>query len=339
MQLVKIAVAIATALTVFHATAAERLPEVHVEGSALPPDTRETATPAAALDLSLPADGGEALRGITGVSGARMGGHGIDPVIHGQTQTQLNILLDGAYVHGGCPNRMDPPTAYSPVDSYDRVTVQKGYQSVQHGGGGSGGTVLLERHTPRFVEDESVRARASAGYKTNSDSRSLTADVAAGTPQGFARAIAGYHDAGNYSDGDGHSVRSAFRNRSGTVLVGYTPDDHTRLEAQAEGFRERDVLFAGAGMDGVYSDNDIYRLHFSRDRLEGPLSGVNVEIYRSNVSHLMDNYSLRPLAAGAMRMRVPTSSDTTGGRASVDLPVTPVAILILEHTILSYSTS
>ena len=63
--------------------------------------------------VGMPVDGGEYLRGLTGVSGTRMGGHGIDPIIRGQSQTRINILLDGAYVHGGCPNRMDPPSAYA----------------------------------------------------------------------------------------------------------------------------------------------------------------------------------------------------------------------------------
>ena len=44
---------------------------------------------------------GDSLRDLLGVSGSRMGGHGIDPTIRGLSQTQLNVLLDGAYVHGG----------------------------------------------------------------------------------------------------------------------------------------------------------------------------------------------------------------------------------------------
>ena len=85
--------------------------------------------------LGIPTDAGDWLRDIPGVSGSRMGGHGIDPTIRGQSQTQLNILLDGAYVHGGCPNRMDPSTAYSPIESYDHITVMKGSQTVRYGSG------------------------------------------------------------------------------------------------------------------------------------------------------------------------------------------------------------
>jgi iron complex outermembrane receptor protein len=88
------------------------------------------------------ADGGEFLRQINGVSGSRFGGRGIDPIIRGQSQTRLNVLLDGAYIHGGCPNRMDPPTSWAALETYEEVIVIKGVQTLQYGGGGSGGTVL-----------------------------------------------------------------------------------------------------------------------------------------------------------------------------------------------------
>jgi iron complex outermembrane receptor protein len=300
------------------AHAADRLEEVVVEASPLPPDTRRVELNAEDLERALPSDAGEGLRAVTGVSGARMGGHGIDPVIRGQTQNQLNILLDGAYIHGGCPNRMDPPTAYSALDTYDNVTVVKGFQSVIYGGGGSGGTVILERNTPRLEEGEHLRAKGSAGYKSNSDTRSLSADVTAGSEIGFARGIVTYADAGNYEDGDGNTVRSAYMTKGGTAILGWTPDDHTRLEGSIEGTRERDVLFAGSGMDSPKSDSDNLRLKFSRGGLEGPLSGIRAEFYRSDVDHLMDNYSLRTLTS-PMKMRVPSTSDTTGGRLLGDL--------------------
>ena len=91
------------------------------------------------------------------------GGHGTDPVIRGLGQTRLNILLDGAYVHGGCPNRMDPPTAYAPMGSYEEITVIRGTQTLEYGGGGPGGTLLFERVTGRFDSDKMARGRLNAG--------------------------------------------------------------------------------------------------------------------------------------------------------------------------------
>ena len=56
-------------------------------------------------------DGSEVLRDVTGADLSRMGGHGLEPFVRGQSQGDLTVLLDGATVHGGCPNRMDPATS------------------------------------------------------------------------------------------------------------------------------------------------------------------------------------------------------------------------------------
>ncbi len=283
------------------------LPTVTVEGESLPEPGISREKPEDVLGT--PVDAGDFLRAIPGVSGTRMGGHGIDPIIRGQKQTQLNILLDGAYVHGGCPNRMDPPTAYSPVETYDSVTVLKGSQTVIYGGGGSGGTVLFERKTPRLTEDKFIRGKVGAGYTTNSAAKELFGDVTAGTTQGFARGIIEYKDADNYEDGDGNETRSAFSTQTGNFILGYTPSEKTRFEIGFEASRIDDVLYAGAGMDAPKADNNTIRLKYENEW------GTKAEVYHSKVEHLMDNYSLRSLSA-PMKMRVPAKSKTQGGRLS-----------------------
>jgi iron complex outermembrane receptor protein len=297
----------------------EQLPPVTVEATTLSDASTVSAAPAEIVPAPV-SDGGELLRAIPGMSGSRMGGQAIDPIIRGQKATQLNILLDGAYVHGGCPNRMDPPTAYTATDSYDRVTVIKGSQTVLYGSGGSGGTVLFERRTPAFSDTEHFRGRLSGGYRDNADTKELGADLATGNRQGFLRALLDWKDAGNYQDGDGNDVHSAYNKRGGSVILGYTPDAATRLELSAEANRERDSLYAGAGMDSPYSDADTYRLRFERSRTSGPFDGLKAELYLSQVDHLMDNHSLRtPPAMMMMWKDAPSSSDTVGGRLSVDL--------------------
>ncbi|MEW8562244.1 MAG: TonB-dependent copper receptor [gamma proteobacterium symbiont of Ctena orbiculata] len=320
MRLSALSVAIGSVLATPYLLAEERveqLGDIYVEGEV------ETAPavimqPVESNSLGLPADGGDFLRDLNGVSGIRMGGHGIDPVIRGQSQNRLNILLDGAYIHGGCPNRMDPPTAYSAMESYDSVTVIKGSQTVIYGGGGSGGTVLFERKPPRFEAGKNYLGQVDAGYKSNSKTKEFSADIAAGSESGYVRGVVGYKDADNYEDGDANEVRSAFENRSGNLILGYTPDQVRRLELNIEATREDDALYAGAGMDSPMSDADNLRFKFEQNDSLGPFSGLDVEIYSSQVDHLMDNYSLRELTA-PMRMSVPTTSDTTGGRLFGDL--------------------
>lgn len=285
------------------------LAPVDIHADALQP----AATP---LDLHKASPGRESadlLRDILGVSGSRMGGHGTDPAIRGQSQTRLNILLDGAYVHGGCPNRMDPPTSYAPPGSYEEITVLKGVQTLEFGGGGSGGTILFERVTERFSDEETMRGRAEAGYRGNGGSWDMLADVAAGSSDGFVRVIGSRAHGGNYDDGDGNEVRSGYEEKSVTLIGGLTPDADTRAEISIERQRTSDILFPGAGMDSPLADNDAVRLKVQKQNMSGLFSGVKAELYQTEVSHVMDNYTLRPLTAPA-KMRAPSTSDTLGGR-------------------------
>jgi iron complex outermembrane recepter protein len=295
----------------------EKLPETVILGKAqLSPWVQETE-----LDVIQPgsaADAAELLRCLPGVSGARMGGRGIDPIIRGQGQSRLNVLLDGAYVHGGCPNRMDPPTSYSPINSYEEVTVIRGAQTVRYGGGGSGGSLLFRRRTPRFQEWERLRGQVTGGITSNAMTRDLALDAAAGMPLGFLRGLAHYKEADNYEDGDGREVRSAYESRGGALIGGWTPADDQRLEVSYESTRDRDVLYSGAGMDGPLSDNDTWRLRYEQGTLPGVFSDLNFELYTSAVSHQMDNYSLRTQTA-PRKMLVDSDSDTHGGRLSGDI--------------------
>ncbi len=295
------------------------LPEIAVIRERLSSDSPTTFSARLEdVDSGIAADGGDLLRRLPGVSGSRMGGHGIDPIIRGQSQNQLNILIDGAYVFGGCPNRMDPPTTFLDLDAYDSLTIIKGAQSVRYGAGGSGGTILFERKTPRFTEGESARARFSGGLTSNSDTQSSSADVAIGNPLGFARATGSYRSADDYEDGKGNRVRSAYNSETAGVTLGYTPSAGTEVELSYDATHDWDVLFAGSGMDSPHGNSNQWRLKLDQEVAAGPVRKLQSELYRVDVDHLMDNYSLRPLS-GLFKMRAPTVSNSAGGRIVADL--------------------
>lgn len=265
----------------------------------------------------LPADGGEFLKQLNGVTGSRFGGRGIEPIIRGQTQTQLNVLLDGAYLHGGCPNRMDPPTSYAALETYEKVTVQKGVQTLQHGSGGSGGTILFERDTRSLVPTEkSLSGKLSATTKANGIKHDVSADITTGNQQGYARFFVQDRKADNYEDGSGHTVKSAYQHRQGGVVLGLTPTESRSIEYSYENNDFSDALYPGAGMDSPVEQADIHRLKY-KDEFRGAVKSVDAEVYFSAVEHVMDNYSLRPVASGSMKMSVPTTSDTTGGKLAL----------------------
>ncbi|MBF0174211.1 MAG: TonB-dependent copper receptor [Magnetococcales bacterium] len=270
-------------------------------------------------------DGGDLLKSIPGIAGGRMGGHGMEPSIRGQNQNRINVLLDGSYVHGGCPNRMDPPSSYGTSETYDEIEIIKGSQSVVHGSGGSGGTVLFKRHTEPFTKESWYRGRINAGYQGNANVREGLVDLAVGSDQGFFRMIGNSSQGNDYEDGGGHTVRSSYKERTGNLIAGITPAPHSRAELGYEKTRAEDILFAGAGMDTPLTDHDAYRFKFEHAMTGSILRKLQGQVGYSTIDHLMDNYSLRTPTAASMYMRAPSTSDTWSGGTNIEVELGGIA--------------
>ncbi|MCK1787714.1 TonB-dependent receptor plug domain-containing protein, partial [Pseudomonas sp. TNT11] len=75
-------------------------------------------------------DGGDYLKTIPGFALVRNGGTNGDPVLRGMFGSRLNILTNGSMMLGACPGRMDAPTSYISPETYDKLTVIKGPQTV-----------------------------------------------------------------------------------------------------------------------------------------------------------------------------------------------------------------
>lgn len=272
------------------------------------------------------ADGGEFLDQVNGVSISRFGGRGLEPVIRGQSQTRLNVLLDGAYIHGGCPNRMDPPASWAALETYESVTVLKGVQTLTLGSGGSGGTVLFERDTASLLEGEGLQGKVSLTATNQQVNHDLNVDVIGSfDDQVYVRFLAQHKDADNYEDGDGREVRSAFDHEQLGFVLGTVLENDGLLELTHERNDFTDALYPGAGMDSPDETGNLTRLKLNLKPTVDWLDEWNNEIYVSDVEHLMDNYSLRPLTA-PVRMATPTTSMTSGLRTQLTSSIDDIEI-------------
>src|SRR5690606_7433593 len=124
---------------------------------------------------------------------------------------------------GACPNRMDAPTSYIAPETYDRLTVIKGPQSVIWGPGASAGTVLFEREPERFGEPGS---RLHASLLGGSNGRfDKVLDGAVGDSQGYLRLIGNQAQADDYESGSGDEVPSRWKKWNTDLALGWTPDE------------------------------------------------------------------------------------------------------------------
>jgi iron complex outermembrane recepter protein len=268
----------------------------------------------------LPAhDGADYLKTIPGFSVIRKGGTDGDPVFRGMAASRVNVLIDGEQLLGGCGMRMDPPTAYVFPEAYDRIVVTKGPQTVLRGPGNSAATVSFERDVKRFEEDGYLANASLLGASFGR--RDVVGDLRLGTPSFYGQLTGTSAAADDYEDGAGQSVHSEYERWSTNAALGWTPDDHTRLELT--GVRsDGEAAYADRAMDGVAFDRENLGLRFGRDDLTEHVKRVEAQAYYNYVDHVMNNYSLRDFTPSAsMPFKSVSNPDrrTTGGRVALEL--------------------
>ncbi|GAA5442956.1 colicin I receptor [Microbulbifer sp. NBRC 101763] len=269
----------------------------------------------------LPAnDGADYLKTIPGFTVVRKGGTSGDPLLRGMGGSRLGMLLDGESMMGGCPGRMDPPTAYIFPESLDEIEVVKGPQTVLHGPGNSAGVVLFKQLQERPTKNEwDMHASLLAG---NAERKDGLLDIAYKTPQFSLRGSSSSASADDYEDGDGNKVHSNYERWSGMVNLAWTPDDDTRLEFDSA-FSDAEAAYADRGVDGSKFARENYKAKYRHSNIGDLLNAVEVQVYYNYIDHIMDNYSLRePSGMTANPIAMNLDSETLGGKVSLQL--TPV---------------
>lgn len=284
--------------------------------------TAETLDAPLMLDLNpqqarqpIPAhDGADYLKTLPGFSVIRKGGVDGDPLLRGLAGSRLPILMDGEVLFGGCGNRMDPPTAYVFPESYDRVVVIKGPQSVQKGPGHLAGSVEFERDPQRY-ETSTLGGRASA--TVGSFGRLDQAlDIQAGNPSGGIRVFGNHSTANDYKDGHGNAVRSQYERWNAGATLTLTPSQTQQLAftvQQSDG----EAAYADRSMDGVKFARDSVSVNYTQTAISPLIQKLHAQAYYHYVDHVMDNFTLRP--APAMRMLMNPDRQTEGGKLALTL--------------------
>ena len=280
------------------------------------------------IDTRNAVDGGDLLKNINGVNTIRRGGHGLEAVIRGQSDSRLNTFLDGAMVYGACSSKMDPASTYANVNNYDSVTVIKGTQSVLFGAGGPGGIVSFKRVTNPVTQPE-----FSIGQNFDSNAGSYTTSANMVFPlssSSYLRLNGSSSNSGNFETGAGIKPLTEYSTTDYTVILGTLLSDGSKLEFNYSNNRQDKVGYPGLRMDIAYSYTDMYTMKYHKVTPFGIFSSMNLELFNTDIDHLMDNTTLRG-TTGNGSMFTPTSSDTYGGRIIGNIGTDMRAGLDYEH--------
>lgn len=236
-------------------------------------------------------DGADYLQSIMGFNSIQSGGTNGDVTFRGMFGSRIKILTDGTENLGACPNRMDAPTSYISPESYDRISVIKGPQTVQYANTGSAATVLFERQPEKLTSEKPYRGQASVllGSYGRIDHN---IEAAVGDEKKYIRLNANRSESNSYQDGDGNTVPSAWKKWNADVALGFTPDENTWVEITG-GKSDGESLYAGRSMDGSQFARESLGLRFEKKNITDVIKKIEGQVNYSYNDHIMDNFSLR----------------------------------------------
>ena len=247
-------------------------------------------------------DGADYLQSILGFNAIKNGGTNGDVTFRGMFGSRIKMLTDGTENLGACPARMDSPTSYINPESYDRITVIKGPQTVLYATPGSATTVLFEREPEQLSADKPYRGQASVliGSFGRLDHN---IEAAVGDESKYARLNANRSVAGNYQDGNGKTVQSQWERWSTDLALGWKPTQDTWLELRG-GASDGESAYAGRTMDGTQFRRESLGLHAEQKNITDVIKKVEAQIDYSYNDHVMDNFKLRTPPMMPMAMEV-----------------------------------
>ena len=247
-------------------------------------------------------DGADYLQSILGFNAIKNGGTNGDVTFRGMFGSRIKMLTDGTENLGACPARMDSPTSYINPESYDRITVIKGPQTVLYATPGSAATVLFEREPEQLSADKPYRGQASVliGSFGRLDHN---IEAAVGDESKYARLNANRSVAGNYQDGNGKTVQSQWERWSTDLALGWKPTQDTWLELRG-GASDGESAYAGRTMDGTQFRRESLGLHAEQKNITDVIKKVEAQIDYSYNDHVMDNFKLRTPPMMPMAMEV-----------------------------------
>lgn len=236
-------------------------------------------------------DGADYLQSIPGFSSIKSGGTNGDVTFRGMFGSRIKILSDGTENLGACPARMDAPTSYIQPESYDRISVVKGPQTVQYANTGSAATVIFERKKPQLSNDKNYLGQASVliGSFGRLDHN---IETAVGDEKKYIRLNANHSESNSYEDGDGNTVPSAWKRWNTDLALGWTPDEDTWIELTG-GKADGEAEYAGRSMDGSQFARESLGLRFEKKNLTDVIKKIEGQINYSYNDHVMDNFRLR----------------------------------------------
>ena len=253
------------------------------------------------------ADLGEALfKQSPSVSLIRRSGIANDIRVRGQKKDNISVTIDGAKVHGACPNRMDPPISHILTNNVDFIEINEGPFNVEDFGVLSADIKVHTIKPEKEVAGEINLGMGSFGYKK------AALNVSGGTDTVRFLLSTSTESGEQYKDGNGDDFAGqidrnikaglvspmaqyqdkyrdldAFSKQTLMAKMFWNITDNQELKLSYTANRSDDILYPSSKMDALYDDSDIYNVEYTAKDLGKYSKELYIQAYQSEVDHPM----------------------------------------------------
>jgi iron complex outermembrane receptor protein len=240
------------------------------------------------------------------VSLVRRSGIANDIRIRGQKKDNINISIDGAKVHGACPNRMDPPISHVLTNNIDYIEINEGPFSVEDFGVLSADVKIHTLKPKKEFEGELNLGLGDFGY------RKSTLSMSGGIGDFRILFSASTETGKQYKDGNGDDFVGQIANNIANGIVSpmaQYQDEYKSMNSFSKktimtkifwdisdtqvlklGYTQNNsdkILYPSSKMDALYDDSTIYTLDYTISDLSKYSKALTVQAYHSAVEHPM----------------------------------------------------
>lgn len=293
--------------------------------ASLPEVVLESIVPGENLDRRAAQDVAGYLRNEPGVGAVRRGSINLEPSVRGLYEAQMGVFVDGTRTFAAGPARMDSEISHVSPHMLQSIEIVKGPYALAWGSG-TLSSVRATTFRPVF---------GGSTFETHGGGN-FNLGHNAGSVDGFG-GLWGSNDrirfsllhntrvGGDYTDGGGRTVPGDYSSYDTRWDVGFRATPSVRLEYAGGVQAQRDLDYPGRILDATLFDTYSHSAEVSYRPADSPVSEVFGQVYANLKNHRMNNEdkpTARPMPGRippfGLRIDLPTSSDTVGGRFFVD---------------------
>ncbi len=268
----------------------------------------------------------EALRYESGMAATRRGAINLDPSVRGLFETQVASFVDGTRTFAAGPGRMDSEVSHVSLHAVEEVTVVKGPYALVWGSGAMS-AIDIRTFQPSYSDTgPRIEGRAGALWTDNVDASDAWGQVYGSTERARYNLFANYRSGGDYQDGGGNTVQADYESADARWSLGWATTANSTLDYEGGYQDQNDIDYAGRQLDATYFKTRSHKLGWLWSGQRGLLDVFEASVYSNDKTHLMNNDN-KPTAMDmpgrmppfGLEIRLPTESDTKGGKVSADL--------------------